>query len=141
MVIVSGRGRAPMTPQLRESLQLQVIGKRPDDFVATGENGGMIGHQFLRRSLQRLCKLAGVKSITPHELRHSCTELFVEAGASQEDLRRLLNHRSAQSTAGYMHRTDRRLNGIAAQVQSPGNQTEKMQSTVASELVSPLILH
>jgi site-specific recombinase XerD len=54
--------------------------------------------------------------VTPHELRHSCTELYVQAGASAEDLRRLLNHKSLAATIRYMHRTDERLQRIASQV-------------------------
>ena len=42
-------------------------------------------------------------------LRHSCTEHFVRAGASQEDLRWLLKHKSGSTTLGYMHRDYYRL--------------------------------
>lgn len=40
--------------------------------------------------------------MTPHGLRHSCTELFVNQGASLEDLRRLLNHEDSGTTEGYV---------------------------------------
>jgi site-specific recombinase XerD len=92
-------------------------GKKPDDFVCLSLAGGMLSYEaFVARTLPGLCKKAGVKRITPHELRHSCTELYVQAGASSEDLRRLLNHKSLSATIRYMHRTDERLQGIAGKI-------------------------
>ncbi|MCC7442159.1 MAG: site-specific integrase [Bdellovibrionales bacterium] len=110
-------GRAPMPPVLAAFLQEHARGKRPEDFVVPNVNGGMMIYEsFVTQILPRLCREAGVKEVTPHELRHSCTELYVQQGASAEDLRRLLNHKSLSATVRYMHRTDERLAGIAGRV-------------------------
>lgn len=110
-------GRAPIPKPLADFLLPLGKGKDPDDFVCVGEEGKMLSYEhFATRMLPRFCKQAGVKRITPHELRHSCTELYVEAGASSEDLRRLLNHKSLSATIRYMHRTDDRLQGIASRI-------------------------
>lgn len=93
-------------------------GEPTKGFVCVGPHGDMLRPETLGPNLKRLCLIAGVPRITPHELRHSCTELFVRHGASQEDIRRLLNHKSAATTSRYMHRTDERLQSIASRVGS-----------------------
>ena len=107
-------GFAPIPSALRDFL----MGRRsePETFVAPGPAGGMLSYHTYQGALPRLCVAAGVPEVTPHELRHSCTELYVQAGASAEDIRRLLNQSSLTATARYMHRTDERLLGIAARV-------------------------
>jgi integrase len=113
-------GRAPMPAPLIEFLAERSKGRGPEDFVAPNINGGMLSYEsFVTRVLPGFCKRAGVKRITPHELRHSCTELYVQEGASAEDLRRLLNHKSLSATIRYMHRTDERLLGISSRISEP----------------------
>ncbi len=107
-------GKAPIAPELAEYLKEKVAGKGPTDFACPGPNGAMLEHSWFIKVLPRLCQEAGVPKITPHELRHSATELYVNAGASTEDIRRLLNHSSISTTMRYIHRTEERLLGIAA---------------------------
>lgn len=109
-------GIAPMPPVLRHHLIAQVKDKNEESFVVESLSGMMITYEAHYTNLKKLCKLVGVKVITPHELRHSATELYYEAGASAEDIRRLLNQKSLSSTQRYMHRTDRRLNSISEKV-------------------------
>jgi len=110
-------GRAPMPKPLHDFLYEHSKGKSKNSFVCLSRDGQMLNYEsFVTRVLPGLCKRAGVKRITPHELRHSCTELYVQAGASSEDLRRLLNHKSLSATIRYMHRTDERLQGIANRI-------------------------
>jgi len=116
-------GMAPMPPKLKSYLLELKQKRRPraKDLVALNFKDEFLPYETYLRALRRLCDDAGVKRVTPHELRHSCTELYVQAGASAEDIRRLLNQSSLTATARYMHRTDERLNGIAAKV---GNDKE-----------------
>ncbi|MCM0604706.1 MAG: site-specific integrase [Xanthomonadaceae bacterium] len=110
-------GRAPMPNPLVEFLREKSHGKKLDEFVVQGQTGNMLIYdKFVTHELPRLCRLAGVKRVTPHELRHTCTELYVQAGASAEDLRRLLNHKSLSATLRYIHRTDEQLQSIAEKV-------------------------
>lgn len=109
---------APMPPELKEYLMTLQIG--PDDFVARSLKGGMLPYSTYLPALRRLCKEAAVEEVTPHELRHTCTEIYMQAGASAEDIRRLLNHGSLTATKHYIHRTDERLNHIAGTVSSKG---------------------
>jgi integrase len=111
-------GRAPMPKPLADYLRPRQ--GDPEAFVCLNAIGGMLSYEsFVQKVLPKLCERAGVKRITPHELRHSCTELYVEAGASTEDLRRLLNHKSLTATLRYLHRTDERLAGIASKIRTP----------------------
>jgi integrase len=43
-------------------------------------------------------KRAGVQSITPHHLRHTCASLAVSAGVNVLALQRMLGHKSAKMT-------------------------------------------
>jgi integrase len=113
-------GTAPIPPMLRQYLEeLKRKRKEPETaFIAQNEfeQGAMLPYETYLRALRRVCEEAGVPVITPHELRHSCTEMYVQAGASAEDIRRLLNQSSLTATARYMHRTDERLMGIASRI-------------------------
>lgn len=87
---------------------------KSDDFVACGKRGDMLNYGILRKVLKRLCNEAGVLELTPHELRHSSTELYMRYGsANAEDVRRLLHHKSSACTSRYIHRTDEKLREAA----------------------------
>lgn len=109
-------GLAPMPSDLAEFLKARVSGRSDEDFVIPAAGGGMLSYHTFHHALKRLCEIHQATPITPHELRHSCTELYMERGASEEDVRRLLNHKSSASTKLYIHRTNDRLSGIAATV-------------------------
>ena len=86
-------------------------------FVAPGLKGEMLDYGVLYRGVQRLCEEAGVSVVSPHLLRHSSTEIYVRfGGATMEDIRRLLHHKSVETTKRYMHRTDERTQELAAKV-------------------------
>lgn len=110
-------GRTPMPEPLR--LYLFPRRKEPGAFVCLSPRGKMLPYVTFNKHLKAECKLAGVTEITPHELRHSSTEMWVEEQASQTDVQRMLNHKSISSTAVYMHRTNTRLHQIAKNVGRP----------------------
>jgi site-specific recombinase XerD len=80
----------------------------------------MLSYQTLYKGLKALCRTAGLPEVSPHELRHSCTELWVHNGASKEDCGRQLNQSNASTTERYMHRTTDRLEAIGANFTLPG---------------------
>ena len=85
-------------------------------FVSPGKNGKRLNQKVFYDGLQRLCKEAKVTRISPHGLRHSCSEIWMRKGATLEDIRRLLGHKSAQTTMRYVHRTDERLIKLAQEI-------------------------
>lgn len=105
-------GSAPLPHVLAEYLKPKRRG--PQKLVLSGRwEDEPFSYGAYQRGLRDLCKTLGLPKVTPHELRHSATELYFQAGASTEDVRRLLNHASLSATKRYIHRTDERLNRIA----------------------------
>lgn len=84
-----------------------------EKYVATGYSGGHMRYETLAEEIRHMCRKAGVRRVTPHELRHSCSELWIEHGASVEDIRRLLDHSNPTTTMKYIHRTEERLSRLA----------------------------
>lgn len=111
----------PMVPALKEYLfgVWDARGRPTEGFVCNSVNGGMLPYDSYEDALRRLCAIAEVPRVTSHGLRHSATEMWVDAGASLEDLRRLLGHKNASTTNDYVHRTDERLSRIARSVGKP----------------------
>lgn len=131
----------PMPPILKRYLWelWESSSKDPLGFVCRGIKGGMLPYETYLRAIRRLCKDAGVPVVTPHELRHSCTELYVEQGATTEDLRRLLNHANADTTKKYVHRTDERLTALAERIGNFPNSFSfgKKEAVRADEELAP----
>lgn len=106
-------GRAPMPPDLIQFLTVVKSEQRSGTFVAAGLKGGMIQYETLGFHLTRLCAEAQVTRLTPHELRHTATGMYLDEGATIEDVRKLLNHSSMAMTMTYIHDADKRLKEIA----------------------------
>jgi integrase len=106
---------SPLPPRLKEYLLR--LNRRPDDFVVQGPQGGMLKYNTYSKVLKRACREIGVLEMESHELRHTSTEIYQQAGANTEDIRRLLNQKSLTSTRNYIHRTDERLNRIASAIE------------------------
>ena len=77
---------------------------------------GMLEQKKFYNGLRRLCQEALVKRVSPHGLRHSCTEIWIKNGASLEDIRRLLGHKTTETTLRYIHKTDDRLIKLAKEI-------------------------
>lgn len=109
-------GQAPIPEPLKDYL-MELRQKTISQFVASGfERHEILNYDSFRKALTTACRKLGMTEISPHELRHSATELYYSAGAGTEDLKRLLNHKSAQTTQTYIHRTDERLSKIAGTI-------------------------
>jgi integrase/recombinase XerD len=67
------------------------------------ERGGISG-EAVRKRLIRLCHLAGVDRITPHDCRRTFCGALLDAGADLAVVARLMGHGSIQVTAGYDRR-------------------------------------
>lgn len=112
-------GEVPIPEPLVDFLNNRFKSKALNSFVVESFNGGMLSYHSLLTGLRRLCRKAGVKRITPHEMRHSACDLYYSNGANTEDLRRLLNHASSATTMTYIHRTNERLQSIAGNIKHP----------------------
>ena len=72
-----------------------------------------------RLHLKNFCKKIGVPKVSAHELRNFCSEVWFSHGASAEDVRKLLGHKSASTTMNYFHRTEDRLMKLAESIECP----------------------
>lgn len=111
--------RVPMPDPLHNFLLRLAVNKDPDEFICKSADGGFLHYESVRKYLKMACLTENLPAITPHELRHSATELYFSESASVEDVRRLLNHKSLSATSAYVHRTDERLQGIAEKIKAP----------------------
>lgn len=109
----------PMPKALSEFLSPRYKHRFPADFVAPAIEGGLLDYTKFHRNLWKLCDEAGVKRVSPHELRHSCTEIWFRSGATLEDVRRLLNHKTTATTQRYVHRSEDRLIALAKSIAVP----------------------
>jgi integrase len=103
------RCSSPMMPALKEYLLPMSTGKLETELVVSRPGNVVMANSALTDGLKRLCRKAGLPVVTPHELRHSCTELWLESGATEEDIIRLLNHSGASSVRRYIHKSPDRL--------------------------------
>ena len=86
------------------------------DYVFTATRGD--GHLTDVQTFKSACKLAGLKGVTPHTLRHAFGSVANEIGFSELVIAGLLGHRASGVTARYVHNVPRDLvtaaNGVAA---------------------------
>lgn len=107
-----------MTPDLKSFLKRKFNNQSKDEYVAKGFSGEMLDHGTFYKALKRTCESIGIKIISPHGLRHSCSYLMQSiAGASTEDIKNLLGHSSTKSTQTYIHTTDERLSRVISGLQ------------------------
>jgi integrase len=76
------------------------IGNSPFFFPADWGDGHFIG---LVRVLDRVCRLAGLKDVTPHTLRHTFASVAAELGFSELTIAALLGHAARGVTQRYIH--------------------------------------
>lgn len=110
--------RVPVPTSLAEYLRKKLPkDAKPTDLVLRGRKfGRMLNHGTIQKALEQICKQAGLHKVTPHELRHTCAELWKDSGATTKDLQNLFNHSSEASTKRYEHKVDERLNRISVGV-------------------------
>lgn len=116
----------PMTKLVRDALQEQVKGRKPDDLLFEGEHGGYVALQTLGKNHRCWYRTAWEKSgapkVTCHDLRHTAASIAVHSGANVKAIQRMLGHSSAAMTLDtYADLFDDDLDELA----------EKMDETVA----------
>jgi len=74
--------------------------RRPAQFLFT-HHGRRLAQNTVRAELDRAGVVAGLKHITPHQLRHTYATALVNAGVSLQALMALLGHMSAEMSLRY----------------------------------------
>lgn len=106
----------PLIKPLADYLSPYAKNRADEDFVIPGLTSDMMTYNTFYRHTQTACQLAGVPIVTPHELRHSCTEIWMRAGAIEEDIIRLLSHSGSGSVRRYIHPSTGRLERIGENI-------------------------
>lgn len=86
----------------------QCVAGRVSGPVLLGRDGTRLSPPAARRRLRRLCKTAGIKSVTPHGLRHSFVTLALDAGVPERDIIDSTSHSDTRMLRYY----DRNRGGI-----------------------------
>lgn len=120
ITVVHGKGRKArvvrmFNPQIKDVLDWYIDHVRPTFLKATtkdtsllflSERGEQLGTEQVRRSLDRVAKLAGIETrLTPHVLRHSYATQMKEA-IGPESLQRQLGHVHLSTTLGTYYHQD-----------------------------------
>lgn len=110
------KGKRHHSPRIPKELLLKLQTLKPDAptaLVAAPDGCKMLDYSRYRRILVRYCNEAGVRPIASHGLRHSSSEVWMEAGASRDDLRILFAHQDSKTTDRYVHDRGNRLSKVA----------------------------
>lgn len=128
----------PVPEFVLNRLSVQCAGKAPGDLVFPGRRGYLPRPDSATGWFVAAVKRAGVQSITPHDLRHTCASLAVSAGVNVLALQRMLGHQSAKMTLDtYADLFDDDLDAVSATLHARYSQRSvlKMRSQGAHDAV------
>lgn len=77
--------------------------KNKDGFVFIDDDGNAIKHDRAISNIHRICRIAGIRDITWHGLRHTFASHLVMAGVPMRYIQDLLGHSSEKMTRRYAH--------------------------------------
>lgn len=106
----------PVPEFVLNELSVACAGKAPDDLVFATPDGRYLPRPKSSNGwFTRAVKTAGVQTITPHDLRHTCASLAVSAGVNVLALARMLGHKDPSVTLRvYADLFDTDLDAVAA---------------------------
>jgi len=91
-----------------------VIGDRQSGPVIVGPKGGTIDRHRAARLVAEVGKAVGLSQrLAPHDLRHTCAVLSLEAGAPLHRVQQQLGHADPRTTQRYTHHLDSLKNAAA----------------------------
>jgi integrase/recombinase XerD len=120
-----GAGRdLPLSPALLETLREYWRWKKPHIYLfpsSTGQRGQ--DRPISDKTVWYACKEAAVhariaKHVTPHTLRHSWATHLLEAGTDLRTIQVLLGHADLETTAKYLHLSQRHLQTVSNPLES-----------------------
>lgn len=92
----------PMSSKLRKTLLAMYKNKGQNKYVFTNPYTGT-KYNDIKKCFKTVCKLANVKNLRFHDLRHTGATRMVAAGVPLPVVKQILNHASIQTTMRYAH--------------------------------------
>lgn len=77
-----------------------------------GQTGEGIRPRLVQRLVERYAKLAKLKDVTPHSLRHTYARSLLDSGAQLQEVALLMGHSSLDSTARYVQPGENELQAV-----------------------------
>ena len=80
----------------------------PDGFIFPGKEGILSPRDpdAVTRRIKRFMERIGLPSYSPHDLRHSCATLLLNAGADVKSVQQILGHTKASTTLDFYVKSD-----------------------------------
>lgn len=80
-----------------------LVGRRPCDAVFLNVRGGRLSRQSVHAIVEKYGRVAGIRDLHPHTLRHSFATHLLEGGADLRVVQELLGHANIATTQLYTH--------------------------------------
>jgi integrase/recombinase XerD len=120
--VVNGKGGKdrdlPLSPKLLETLREYWRWRKPKPYLFPTRNRCAPDQPISDKAVWIVCadaaRRAGItKRVTPHTLRHSWATHLLEAGNDLRTIQLLLGHGDLETTARYLHLSQRHLNAVS----------------------------
>ncbi len=102
VVPVMGAAEAALVEYLERG-RGALVGRRPTSAVFLNARGGRLSRQSVHAIVEQYGRVAGIRDLHPHTLRHSFATHLLEGGADLRVVQELLGHANIATTQLYTH--------------------------------------